>query len=155
MNIKLVRYAYCHNITLGSMAFDGEVYMTIERPWIKSLYSGGEPFKSCIPEGRYACNPFVRSSGTQALSLSNPELGVWVNRDDRCGSFGRYQILCHSGNWVDDVVGCIAIGLGYKIDSRGRHMVTNSRQAMSRLIADVSCNESVSLTIEQVNGAKD
>ena len=155
MNIKLVRYAYCHNVTLGGMAFDGQIYMTIERPWIKSLYSGGEPFKSCIPEGRYRVKPFVRSRGTQALSLSNPELGVWVNRDDRDGENGRYEILLHSGNWVDDVVGCIAIGLDYKIDRRGRHMVTNSRAAMTRLLADVKCHQSVSIDISQVGGAID
>lgn len=155
MNIELIRYAYCHNVTLGAMKVGGSVYPTIERPWIKSLYSGGEPFKSCIPEGRYRVEPFVRSSGSQALSVSNPNLGVWVNQDDRDGAHGRYEVLIHSGNWVTDVVGCIAVGLNYKIDSNGRHMVTNSRQAMQNILEEVGCHQSVNIDISQIGGAID
>ena len=46
------------------------------------------------------------------------------------GEIGRYLILIHVGNWVRDVVGCIAPALTQVIDKDDEPMVGSSSAAM-------------------------
>jgi len=147
--MKLVRNAYHHTCTLGMLEVEDKYFYTMERPWVKHDIPGGTPFKSCIPDGTYDVVPFTRSSGDEVVALVNEDLGVYLRADDRPNGEGRYEILLHSANWADQLAGCIAPGLHYKIDNLGRHMVTNSRAAMSDLMSVVGDT----LTISTFPGA--
>ena len=119
--------------TQGFLSFGDEILATIERPWLPGDTPGGLPFESCVPAGRYELRPFTRPNGDQVLALVNESLGVYLYAEDRPNGVGRYLILLHSGNWVSDIVGCIAPGLSKGGSARGP-MVKKSRAAMSRIM---------------------
>ena len=131
MKIYLRRFAYMDSCTRGQLNVRGNVFETIERPWVRNPKGpGGLPFKSCVQDGSYILRPFTRPSGNKAFILSNPDLGVFEQDDDRkSGEWGRYLILIHSGNTVEDVVGCIAPGM-----SGVEKAVWESRKAMSKIV---------------------
>lgn len=132
-SLILERYCYAEDHTEGWIWVDDNTRLyTIERPW-KAGAPGGLPFVSCVPDGTYDLEPFVRSNGDVVFSLRNPDLGVYVYPDKRPAGKGRYVILLHSGNSVDDVTGCIAPGLG-RIIHNGRPFVTSSRKAMELIM---------------------
>ena len=110
------------------LSFGDTTLYTIERPWIPSA-PGGEPFESCVPAGIYSLRPH-KHNGRESLALTNHGLGVYYLPEDRPQGIGRYFILIHAGNWVKDVVGCIAPGL-----DRGNAMVIHSRDAMQKILA--------------------
>ena len=117
---------------MGSLTFDNVAVHTIERPWLPTD-PGGMPFESCVPAGRYELIPYVRGNGDVVRALVNPGLGVYFRKNDRPNGIGRYKILIHAGNWVTDIVGCIAPGYGRTVSGKGP-MVTQSRKAMSLLM---------------------
>jgi hypothetical protein len=84
------------------------------------------------------------------VALVNEELGVWYQKDDRPEDWGRYLVLIHSGNYVDDVVGCIAPGLSRTIYNN-RIMVGSSRAAMRQL----NVRQYTEIEITTTLGAKD
>lgn len=129
MLIRLERFAYTTSCTRGILHLGTTVLQTIERPWVKNPDGlGGLPFESCIPDGDYELQPYTRPSGKKAFILSNPDRGVYRQREDMGGKVGRYLILIHVGNTVKDVVGCIAPGL-----SGSDKFVGDSRKAMAKL----------------------
>ena len=117
--MKIVRYESTDMGTFGILTLKDLTLHTIERPWLNN-----EPFKSCIPAGDYALVPFTRSNGANVYALVGN--GVSIEQDYESK---RYAILIHIGNYVDDVVGCIAPGL-----SRDRNMVQHSSKAMGLLM---------------------
>ncbi len=131
MNIELERFAYLDDCTRGVLRVGNHSFQTIERPWVRNPDgAGGTPFESCIPDGSYRLRPYTRPSGKKAFILSNPDLGVWEQDGDRIQtSWGRYLILIHPGNTVDDVVGCIAPGL-----TGSDRSVGSSRAAMLKML---------------------
>jgi len=129
MDIELIRFAYTPTEVQGRMLADDRAFYTIERPWIPADTPGGKPFESCVPDGDYELVPFERNNGDHVLALVNHDLGVHLH------SGPRYAILIHAGNWVTDVVGCIAPGMDREIEA-GRIKVTNSQVAM-RSLADI------------------
>ena len=133
MNITLDRFAYTPTETQGGLVAGHEVFYTLERPWIKGIYAGGKSFESCVPDGEYELSPFVRPNGDKVFALFNPDLGVWLNKDDRPDGHGRYLILIHAGNTVRDVVGCIAPGES-RIIHDNQVFVTNSRVTMDKIL---------------------
>ena len=130
--LTLAREPFSDLATMGSLTFGGIALHTIERPWIPTD-PGGKPFKSCVPAGKYKLIPHTRQNGDQVVALVNPGLAVYYTDRDRTREVGRYLILIHAGNWVTDVVGCIAPGLGRTVTDKGP-MVTKSRNAMSALM---------------------
>ena len=126
--------------TEGFLSFDDEILATLERPWIDEGYPGGKPFESCIPNGIYELISHARPDGKMAVALVNPELGVYRYEEDRSEGEGRYLILIHIGNWVHDIVGCIAPGLAKTTSPQG-HMVTKSAKAMGRIMNFIDGDE--------------
>jgi hypothetical protein len=154
MHFTLNRDSYSPTETLGRLVAAGDLELwTIERPWIEDPDGsrGGKPFESCIPDGDYDLIPYQRSNGDEVWALVNTALGVNMFQDD---GDGRYAILIHVGNWVDDVVGCIAPGTGRTI-SNNRVMVTNSKAAMKKLHDLADFTEQHTLTIRNSMGAVD
>lgn len=153
----LSRFAYTPTDTQGRLIIGDWSCFTIERPWIRSDHRGGTPFESCIPDGIYSVAPFIRPNGDMALSIVNPELGVYLNEHDRpedsAGNrHGRYLCLIHSANFADEVVGCIAPGRRRRNADRGV-MVTQSRDTMAEIIELGSSHNR--LEIRQAPGALD
>lgn len=130
----------------GHLIFNSTVLCTLERPWIPGTIPGGLPFKSCVPAGKYKLIKHTRPSGDTVVALVNPELGVYYLPEDRPNEKGRYLILIHVGNWVDDIVGCIAPGLTHSDSKKGR-MVTSSRAAMKKLMEYLDDDEEAELNI--------
>jgi hypothetical protein len=117
----------------GFLSFNNELLTTIERPWIEHVHPGGKPFESCVPVGTYRIIYHTRKNGDVVPALINEELGVYYTAEERDHERGRYLILIHIGNWVEDVVGCIAPGLA-KGDSHKGPMVKGSKAAMQKIM---------------------
>lgn len=91
--IELTRFVKSTAVTLGRLTYGNENFYTVERPWI-----GNKPFISCIPDGLFALK-----------RIDSPKFGpgMWEIVD----VLDRTHILLHVANTVDDVVGCVGIGL--------------------------------------------
>jgi hypothetical protein len=94
---------------------------------------GGLPFTSCVPDGSYELIPHKRPNGDDVYALRNTDLGVYYTPEEKGSKQGRFLILFHAGNFVEDIVGCIAPGMQRTIHEN-RRMVTSSRVAMRRLM---------------------
>lgn len=152
-DLLLVRDSYGPNETLGIMMNNaGELLAhTIERPWIKGPDVGGLSNESCVPDGIYQLVPYTRTKdGSHVVALVNEDLGVYFQKADRPEPRGRFKCLIHAGNYVEDIIGCVAPGTGRTIN-KNRRMVTASRATMARL--DVQ--QYTTLTIESGPGASD
>lgn len=135
MKTVTLHRTYFETHTAGIIPFGNENIYTVERPWIcedPEDTRGGLPFKSCIPEGTYEIRRFKRSNGDIVWSLENDSLGVFVRKGDRLYDTDRYACLIHSANRADQVVGCIAPGLG-ALNRSGGYSVSYSREAMAAL----------------------
>ena len=135
--LVLERYCYSETETEGLLHIPGHRYdeylYTLERPWVPGP-AGGMPFESCVPDGTYQLVRHTRQNGDQVYALRNPALGVFYTEQERGDREGRYLILLHSANWVEQVVGCIAPGLVRTI-AENKRMVRSSRAAMRQIMA--------------------
>lgn len=132
--LLLQRYNYSDTETEGRLWLSEDEYVfTLERPWVVGL-PGGMPFESCVPDGEYELIPHQRPNGDRVYALRNPDLSVYYTDQERAGRDGRYLILIHTANWVEEIVGCIAPGLVRTIASNKR-MVRSSRNAMNKIMA--------------------
>jgi hypothetical protein len=101
--IQLTRFAYTPIGTFGELIIDGKHFcFVVEEVWHANRPSiPGKQTGSCIPVGNYICRRghFPRHGNTFEV-LNVP---------------GRSAILFHSGNTVEDIEGCLALGnrLGY------------------------------------------
>lgn len=119
--IRLVRFAYLPDATLGRLELGGGPdgppaldWWTVEPPW-----QGNQPFKSCIPEGRY---PLRATVYTSRRGDSYPTWEVAEVPD-------RWAIKIHVANRASELAGCIAPGLDC------RHAgVWHSREALRELL---------------------
>jgi len=84
---------------------------TIERPW-----KNNRPNVSCIPEGKYTCQPF---SGTRFQDVVQV-----MNVPDRS------YILIHAANFPQDVEGCIGVGSSFVSDAL-EPAVYNSKRTLA------------------------
>lgn len=152
-DLRLVRDSYGDRETLGKF-YDAEgnvLAHTIERPWIKGPDLGGLSNKSCVPDGTYQLIPYTRSKdGSHVVALINEELGVYFSKADRPKPEGRFKCLIHAGNYVENIIGCIAPGAGRTINEN-RRMVTSSRSTMAKL----NVQQYSRLIIETISGASD
>ena len=134
MQLILKRYCYSATETEGRLLLnDNEKLFTLERPWRPGL-PGGMPFESCVPDGEYELIPHRRPNGDSVFALRNPDLGVYYTEQERGDRSGRYLILIHSANFVEQVVGCIAPGMVRTI-ADNRRMVRSSREAMRKIMS--------------------
>jgi Family of unknown function (DUF5675) len=146
MNGELLRFAYLRSFTLGLLRFGPLELATVERPWLPNPAGpGGKPRESCVPDGTYFVKPWNSARFPDTYILLNNTLGVYEQPAliPPGQQFGRSAILIHMGNRVEDVIGCIAVGLRHSPDQR---MALESRLAMQRL-RDVLGRECHQLTI--------
>lgn len=125
-DLILKRFAYLKNLTRGELHIGDEVFQTIERPWIRTIeHLGGKNYESCVPDGTYVLMPFDSEDHPNCYILRATSLDVYTVRSS---SPGRWGILIHPGNYVDDVVGCIAPGMEGNLRS-----VSHSVDAMNTI----------------------
>jgi hypothetical protein len=86
-----------------------------------------------VRDGTYELRPHRRGNGDEVLALWNPDLGVYYTPEEKGSRPGRFLILIHPGNYVEDSSGCCLPGQQRTI-SQNRRMVTSSRVAMRRLM---------------------
>lgn len=140
MNLELVRWAYGHSFTLGTLYGDGVRLATLERPWVPDAddpLRAGEPHVSCVPDGDYLLRPHVSEkypADRHAYALENHNLGVYYTAPIPAGQkYGRNAVLIHNANYVRQLEGCIAVGLHHAFG--GEPMVDRSVDAMRMLRA--------------------
>jgi hypothetical protein len=137
MNITLIRTHSDAERTLGNLYVGDRVFATIERPWIPNPAGpGGMPRQSCVPRGVYNVHPWNSENFPQTYIIENPELGVYRQPADipRGQTWGRSAILIHVGNFVRNVIGCIAVGMEHgRIDGCPEPAVLRSVMAMREL----------------------
>lgn len=111
--IELHRFVLTKAITLGRFTYENETFYTVERPWLDNRTN-----VSCIPAGGYAM-----------ARVDSPKFGpgTWKVLDVP----KRTDILFHVGNTVDDVVGCLGVGLTVYPDLKG---VGSSRNGLNRFL---------------------
>ena len=90
---------------------------TLERPWVFN-----ERKISCIPSGTYLVKRHISPKFGQCFKIQDVK--------------GRSDILIHSGNVVNDTLGCVLVGLtSGTVDDSDTAMIYNSRKAMAVLLA--------------------
>lgn len=88
---------------------------TIERPWIPNTdapdgLGAGKPHYSCVPYGIYDLVLRKSPQFGEQYHLVNPELGVFLNPEDREHDWQRYWCMLHPANFWYSVQGCIGPG---------------------------------------------
>jgi len=115
--------------TQGVVFYNGIArWVTLELPWLDD-----RPAVSCIPEGVYELEHWSSPKHPDAFEVKAVP--------------GRADILIHTGNVPSDTKGCIIIGKCYLSDKAG---VAQSHLAMDELLAALSYDQSIKLTIETV-----
>jgi len=161
MELTLARFAYTPSETQGILRIDGWTCFTIEQPWRRWSYPGGEPFKSCIPDGSFDLVPYSRQNGDKVFALVNTDLGVHFRKGERRkdaqdNPLGRYKCLFHSANYAHQVKGCIAPGEDRIIDPKKHQlMVTNSRLTMTQILSRLRWENGHTIRVYQAPGAID
>lgn len=151
MNLELVRYAYLDDCVLGILKTPEFRLPTIERPWFDNpVGPGGLIGESCVPDAKYVLEPHDGQRFPESYVLSNEACGVYKYSCPNQG-WGRTAILIHAGNTVDDVEGCIAVGLTTG-RLRGDRAVLRSRAAMERLRELLGRTERHRITIRPTRG---
>lgn len=135
MDLRLERLVDTGACTLGWLHLpNGSHLHTLERPWQNNDPAGdGDDLISCVPAGRYVLEPHPSRQFGKTWALVNPRLNVvhWASEIPK-GARDNWRATCliHNGNWVRDVVGCIALGLSRRMQSEHGPMVTESGAAM-------------------------
>lgn len=116
--------------------------VTLERPWIPAaapaLDLGGMKDKSCVPLGLYRLERHDSPKHPRTWALVNFDLDVVHHAgDDHDSDEDREEDLIHSANYVDQLLGCIAVGTRTELapPERGGYCVRDSRIAMDKLRA--------------------
>lgn len=125
--VKLFRY--CRSAVMGVFGYfevEGQLFHTVECPW-----KNNEPSISCIPPGTY-------SAGWMATTTFVP-LGfkgkTWYLYGNTVGyDVGhRTRIAIHIANTVDDIQGCIGVGLREAVGQNGKWSVGDSTDALEKM----------------------
>lgn len=115
MILEILRVYKGEDCTLGVVLLDGvPLCVSLELPW-----KGNKVDVSCIPEGMYKCGV----SHSPNLGYITPEL---------LNVHGRTHIRVHVGNFVEDILGCVAVGSEFA-EVNGKKYVSESRIAFNKL----------------------
>lgn len=136
MTALLVRKYEAPDCILGQLFVFDDTKMRLFTCFTLELpYRNNAKNVSCIPMGKYRMTPIQHNKFGHCLRL--------VSVKDRSG------ILIHAGNYPIDTKGCILPGLGFSFNNNiCTNMVSNSKDAMSKLMAVV--NVPIELTVTSV-----
>jgi len=161
MDLLQERFSYADTETESVLSVGVFDLATIERPWIAANDPGGKPFQSCVPDGVYSLEPWIRANKRkdEVYILVNEELGVYRLKEDRLNGVGRYLILYHIANYVGDIVGCVGPGLRRAIMKNRKtgnyeRSVASSGEAMRIITEQLGREETHTLTIRPKCGTE-
>lgn len=152
MVFEIERRAYLPTVTLGVLTIGTLSLFTLERPWLKNPAGlGGVPRQSCIPDGQYSVRPHSSVRYPDVYALVNHSNGVYYQTLPQGQSWGRTAILIHIGNMVENVIGCIAIGMRYGVVN-GQHFLFESGKALDLLRGQLGKTDYHSVLIRPTRG---
>lgn len=159
MNIVMPRFGYLAEATIGWLRAGALKLATLEEPWHPDPDGpGGQALQgslpaSCVPDGTYTLEPHSGGKQHDVWALVNHELGVyhWPSEIPTGKNFGRSAVLIHVGNSVDDIEGCIAIGLRHGVELN-RRWVYESAKALDQLRLVLGTHETHQLIIRPTAG---
>lgn len=157
MNLELVRFAYLPDVTLGILRIGDLRLCTLEEPWRPDPDGpGGQQGVSCVPDGGYSLYAHNGTRFKDVFGLRNAALGVYRQPQDIPAGqkYGRSAVLIHAGNSVDDIEGCMLVGMRHAILD-GRHVVLESRKALERFKALVPSSTEHNLFIRPTKGTQE
>lgn len=132
--MKIIRNNFAEAYTEGVWTSDfiEDDIFTLEQEWRPDkTHLGGTNDNSCVPNGTYTLRGFRRpKNGILVPMLYNKDLGVYRSKIELPPEGGRFLILIHPGNRVEDVVGCICCGLW----KQGPGHVGSSRDAQALIV---------------------
>jgi len=97
--------------TLGALQLGTKTLYTIEKPWRRAEgFPAGIPYESCIPKGEYLLIWRDSPSKGVRLHLVNPDLGVFLSKDQCSEPWHRFSCMFHTANYARNVEGCIGPG---------------------------------------------
>ncbi|CCN69765.1 conserved hypothetical protein [Vibrio nigripulchritudo SFn118] len=127
--LVLYRRPFTHG-TFGVLCneFGEEICKTVERPWLDN-----QRLISCIPDGEYDLIPHKSPRFGDCYALDGEQHGVTI-----FGPSQRTHILVHVANRVDQLEGCIGVGMEFGVlkDKQGCNQwaVKDSRSAFKHLM---------------------
>ena len=137
MRILTLNRFYTDKATIGKINIDNHTFFTIE-----SLWENNKVNVSCIPEGEYRIYPHQSPKFGNTYILFGGSVGYSVS-----DTVTRTHCLIHTGNYVQDVNGCIVLGL--KLEFHSVPMVTQSKVAIE-LFKDLLTYKEAKLIIKGV-----
>jgi hypothetical protein len=126
--MKLERFCYSPMGTFGTLEIKTtrETFkcFTVERPW-----ENNEPMRSCIPEGDYKLVWYNSPRFGRTVAVVGNSVSLFPDP-----KYKRSAILIHSGNTMDDVLGCISPGEALGFVS-GKWAVIGSKSATQKVLS--------------------
>lgn len=123
--MKLKRHFENDFGTFGELTTEsGLILQTLE-----CQYKSNKRFISCVPPGEYQLIDTDSTKHGKTVALVNHDLHV---RRFQEGYDARYAILFHIANTVNQLQGCIAVGMDIGC-VRGKWAITHSTKAMELL----------------------
>lgn len=138
MNLILTRSSDDGVRTFGTITAGFLTLQTLERPWIPDGSPGGHPMTSCVPAGDYTLALHDTLAHPRTFALVNYDLGVYHEPADVPKSVvgARTACLIHSANIVEQLAGCIGLGLS-RSSLNGEPDIASSRQALDEFLSTV------------------
>ena len=139
MRILTLNRFYTDKATIGKINIDNHTFYTLENVWENNKVN-----VSCIPEGEYSIYPHKSNKFGDVYIIFGGTVGYSYNAKE---NVIRTHCLIHVGNYVQDVKGCIALGL--RLEFNTIPLVTQSKDAV-RLFKDLLDFEEAKLIITGV-----
>lgn len=136
--LRLTRLAYTERGTLGLLEGPDWHFWTIEQPWREN-----RPFHSCVPLGLYDLVPHSSTKYPDVWAMVGGTVSHEPSPDHE-----RYACLLHIANTMDDVSGCIGVGL-FPDMLHGLLAVMKSGPAIKRLGEKLGHEQTHRLAIRQ------
>ncbi len=116
-DVFLERFCYSDIMgTFGKLKVDDFECLTVERPWLNNKVG-----ESCIPEGAYELKLGFYNRGGYPCYEIDPVPD-------------RTLIKIHIANTIDDVIGCVGLGMGLGY-IENKWAVTSSERALNDVLA--------------------
>lgn len=139
-NHLILYRAYTPRGAFGRLVVGDQSFCTVERPWL-----GNKSDVSCIPPGVYTLHK--RVSGVVQRTTHGQYAEGW----EVTNVPNRSEIMVHVGNTIDDLEGCIAVGLSTGVlpdhEREPQWGVLNSLAAFKMLMSLLEAQDTWTLDI--------
>ena len=140
--VTLERFAYTPWGVFGRIVYGNFRAFTIERPWLNN-----KARESCIPDGEYELQWYNSPKFGPTWAVVGGTVSLFPTATSK-----RSAILIHKANTMDDLMGCIGLGvsLGFV---KNKWAVLNSKKATTEFLA-LTRGKKLKLLITPMLGAR-